>query len=149
MLIGLSSADCVTKSSETELRDRTILPSPLVTQSASQRRPSAATNPVPVLNAPLPVVPGSFCQDSWTWDLLNRSPQVSLRSAAATCGVEVDVSAGHRHQLDSNLRHTVAVFHPLWSSGTAAVLGTKPLDNDSVHYWEVISIILLNLPAVL
>lgn len=53
-------------------------------------------------------------REDWTWDRRERSPEV--------------------HILDNELK--VVRFHPNWSSGTAAIRGTRILNNGR-HYWEI------------
>ena len=57
-----------------------------------------------------------YCPHPWTWDVDSRSPDAVV--------------------VNSTDRRTV-LFHPSWSNGTAGIRGTKPLDSDSVYYWEV------------
>uniref|UniRef100_T1IRT4 SPRY domain-containing SOCS box protein 3 n=1 Tax=Strigamia maritima TaxID=126957 RepID=T1IRT4_STRMM len=54
------------------------------------------------------------CQDHWTWSKKDKSHEVRLYGT----------------------RHTIAHFHPNWSTGTAAVRGTRVLNN-GCYYWEV------------
>ncbi|KAJ8960997.1 hypothetical protein NQ318_020301 [Aromia moschata] len=54
------------------------------------------------------------CDDLWTWDRKERSPEVRLYG--------------------SNFR--IAHFHPNWSSGTAGVRGTRVLNNGR-YFWEL------------
>ncbi|XP_073987750.1 SPRY domain-containing SOCS box protein SP555 isoform X2 [Rhodnius prolixus] len=54
------------------------------------------------------------CDDHWTWNRFDRSREVRL--------------------YDLGLR--TAHFHPNWSSGTAAVRGTRVLNNGR-YYWEI------------
>lgn len=54
------------------------------------------------------------CDDLWTWDRRERSPEVRLYG--------------------SNFR--IAHFHPNWSSGTAGVRGTRVLNNGR-YFWEL------------
>ena len=57
------------------------------------------------------------CRDQWTWNDHDRSRQVRLFDYY---GVPT----------------SVAYFHPDWASGTAAVRGTRVLNNGR-HYWEL------------
>ncbi|KAF2884794.1 hypothetical protein ILUMI_21401 [Ignelater luminosus] len=54
------------------------------------------------------------CDDSWTWNRHERSPEVKLYGNS----------------------FRTAHFHPNWSSGTAAVRGTKILNNGR-FFWEL------------
>ncbi|XP_056630939.1 SPRY domain-containing SOCS box protein 3 [Diorhabda carinulata] len=54
------------------------------------------------------------CDDIWTWDRREKSPEVRLHGPG--------------------LR--IAHFHPNWSSGTAGVRGTKVLNNGR-YFWEL------------
>lgn len=54
------------------------------------------------------------CDDNWTWDRRERSPEVKLQGP--------------------NFR--IAYFHPNWSSGTAGVRGTRVLNNGR-YFWEL------------
>lgn len=54
------------------------------------------------------------CDDNWTWDRRERSPEVRLHGP--------------------NFR--IAYFHPNWSSGTAGVRGTRVLNNGR-YFWEL------------
>ncbi|KAK7792549.1 hypothetical protein R5R35_008652 [Gryllus longicercus] len=54
------------------------------------------------------------CEDNWTWNRRDRSPEVRLYGPS----------------------WRVAHFHPTWSSGTAAVRGTRVLNNGR-YYWEL------------
>ncbi|XP_030753795.1 SPRY domain-containing SOCS box protein 3 [Sitophilus oryzae] len=56
-----------------------------------------------------------LCQDNWKWDEKHRSHEVKLKG--------------------TNLQ--TALFHPDWSNGTAAVMGTRVL-NGGRYYWELI-----------
>jgi len=60
----------------------------------------------------------NYCPHPWTWDVDSRSPDAVV--------------------VNSTDRRTV-LFHPSWSNGTAGIRGTKPLDSNSVYYWEVSS----------
>lgn len=57
------------------------------------------------------------CEDYWTWNRHDRSHEVQIygRGSNASC---------------------LAYFHPNWSSGTAAVRGTRVLNNGR-YYWEL------------
>lgn len=54
------------------------------------------------------------CQDLWTWNRRDRSPEVWLSGP------------GNR----------VVHFHPNWSKGTAGIRGTRILNNGR-YYWEL------------
>lgn len=54
------------------------------------------------------------CDDSWTWNRRERSPEVKLFGSSC------------------NIAH----FHPNWSSGTAGVRGTRVLNNGK-YFWEL------------
>lgn len=57
------------------------------------------------------------CEDYWTWNRQDRSREVQIygRGSSLSC---------------------LAYFHPNWSSGTAAVRGTRVLNNGR-YYWEL------------
>lgn len=71
--------------------------------------PSSETTANPDIN---PLRNG--CDDIWTWDRRERSPEVRLHGP--------------------NFR--IAHFHPNWSSGTAGVRGTRVLNNGR-YFWEL------------
>ena len=55
------------------------------------------------------------CKESWSWHEDDKSHEVNLIGT----------------------RNEVALFHPNWSNGTAGVRGSKALDRNCKHYWEV------------
>jgi hypothetical protein len=137
MVINFSSADDVTKPKSREAV--VTFPVALQTSITQQSLPQYTITIAPVIQEPLPVASGCFCQDTWEWDYFDRSSQVSLQSSISSVpksSIEEE-KLNKQHQESRRHYHNVAVFHPSWSSGTAAVRGTKPLCIESVHYWEV------------